>query len=70
MNKKYAIKIDTYENGNLVLSHIFYGTSVAQAKRFLRVHVITDSFFRASMTTGKFRRMELTNKTTVYPVNL
>lgn len=57
------LRIDTYEDQSSapVLSHTFYGDTQADIQAIIQAHMATDTFFRASMTTGVFRGMRLTN---------
>lgn len=58
------LTIDTFEDGSTVpvLTHVFYGASAADVQAVLNAHLHTDSFFKAAMTTGRFRGMILTNR--------
>lgn len=56
--------IDTYENADAmpVLTHVFHGDTAAEIQQVVNAHLQTDAFFKASMTTGKFQGIKLTNK--------
>lgn len=56
--------IDTFENGDTqpVLSHVFYGKTANDIGQVVAAHMQTDPFFKAAMTTGRFRGMVLSTK--------
>jgi hypothetical protein len=56
--------IDTYENEDRkpILSHTFRGRSEKEVLGVVRAHMKTDSFFRASLTTQRFRGIPLRTK--------
>lgn len=58
------LSIDIFEDGarTPVLTHTFYGRTAADINDIVLAHQQTDSFFKAAMTTGKFRGMTLTTK--------
>lgn len=58
------LTIDTFEDDSAVpvLTHVFYGATVADVQAVMTAHLQTDSFFKAAMTTGRFRGMILTNR--------
>lgn len=58
------LRIDTFEDQNPqpVLSHTFYGRSARDIENVMAAHLQTDTFFKAAMTTGRFRGMILTNR--------
>lgn len=46
-----------FENYNPrpILTHIFYGPTLKDAQRIENSHMKSDEFFRAAMTTGKYK---------------
>ncbi len=58
-----VIQLDIYEYEQdmrvLTLSHLFYGRTWKIAEGNAKAHMETDSFFRASMTSGKFKGIRL-----------
>lgn len=68
--KKFAIQIDTYEGKNIVISHVIYGKNEKEAMSIVRAHMGTDTFFKASMTTGVFKGMNLYNAIHQYIVDV
>lgn len=55
--------VETYEGGarTPVLVHEFPGKTLAECKRVMGVHAKYDAFLRASLTTGAFHGITLTN---------
>lgn len=42
-----------------VVSHIFYGKTLKEAKGYLTAHMGTDSFLRAAVNKGYWRDLQL-----------
>lgn len=59
--KRYPyVKIDIYENTMYpVVSHIFYGKTLKEAKSYVTAHMGTDSFLREAVKTGYYKGMQL-----------
>lgn len=55
--------VETYENADAtpILVHEFIGSTRAECERIMRVHAKYDEFLRASLTTGVFHGITLTN---------
>lgn len=58
------LSIDIFEDNAAkpVLTHTFYGKNAQEIKDIVAAHQQTDSFFKAALTTGKFRGMKLTTR--------
>lgn len=59
-----TLTVETYEDGarTPILTHEFHGDTRAEAERVMRVHAQYDAFLRASLTTGVFHGLTLTNR--------
>lgn len=57
--KQYPhIIVDTYEQGMYpVVTHIFRGKTLDEAKSYFRAHMKTDSFLRSAVNTGYYKGM-------------
>jgi hypothetical protein len=52
--------VDIYESDMYpVVTHIFYGKTIEEARGYLKSHMKTDSFLRESVNTGYFRGMRV-----------
>ena len=60
MNYPHVI-VEIFESGNKypVVSHIFYGETIEEARGYLKSHMKTDSFLRAAVNTRRFKGMKL-----------
>ena len=59
--KQYPhVIVDVYEH-NLypVVSHVFYGKTIEEARSYLKAHMRTDSFLRSAVNTGYFKDMRV-----------
>jgi hypothetical protein len=59
--KQYPhVIVDIYEQPKYpVVSHIFYGETIEEARGYLKSHMKTDSFMRAAVNTGYFKGMRV-----------
>ena len=59
--KRYPhVRIDIYENDLYpVVSHIFYGKTLKEAKSYVTAHMGTDSFLRSALNKGYWQDMRL-----------
>jgi len=59
--KRYPhVRIDIYENTMYpVVSHIFYGKTLKEAKGYITAHMGTDSFLRDAVKTGYWKGMRV-----------
>jgi hypothetical protein len=59
--KQYPyIQVDIYEDTMYpVVSHIFYGKTLTEARAYFQAHMGTDSFLRDAVKTGYFRGMRV-----------
>ena len=54
------IEVNIYEDTMYpVVSHIFYGKTLKEAKSYLTAHMGTDSFLREALKTGYFKGMKV-----------
>lgn len=55
--------VETYENvaKRPILTHTFFGKSLAECYRLMGVHAQYDAFLRASLTTGDFHGIKVRN---------
>lgn len=52
--------VDIFEHTKYpVVSHIFYGETIEEARGYLKSHIKTDSFLRAAVNTGRFKGMRV-----------
>lgn len=69
---KVGIAITTYESGNKVLTHVFWGDDLESAFGVARSHLITDHFFSSSFE-GRMKWgtdvLKLTNEGRIVPYN-
>jgi hypothetical protein len=61
---EYTLVVETYEDASPtpVLTHAFHGATAAEAEGIMHAHAHYDAFLRASLTTGAFQGMRLTNR--------
>lgn len=59
--KRYPhVRVDIYENTMYpVVSHIFYGKTLKEAKSYLTAHIGTDSFLRDALKKGYWKDLQL-----------
>ena len=51
-----GIRVDSYENNNPILTHIFWGKDINQAIEYAKSHLVSDVFFASTFTgTMKWR---------------
>ena len=51
-----GIRVDSYENNNPILTHIFWGKDINQAVQYAKSHLVSDVFFASTFTgTMKWR---------------
>lgn len=52
--------VDIFEDGKYpVVSHVFYGETIEEARGYFKAHMKTDSFLRAAVNTRRFQGMKL-----------
>lgn len=53
-----SIVVDIYENGMYpVVTHIFRGKTIQEARDYFQAHMKTDSFLRSAVNTGYYKGM-------------
>jgi hypothetical protein len=59
--KQYPhVIVDIFENGMYpVVSHIFYGKTIEEAREYFKAHMKTDSFLRSAVHTGYFKNIRV-----------
>lgn len=67
--KQYpGIIVDIYETDMFpVVTHIFRGKTLSEAREYFKAHMKTDSFLRAAVNTGYYKDMRV--KTEIKEVN-
>jgi hypothetical protein len=59
MNYPHVI-VDIYERTVYpVVSHVFYGKTIEEARGYMRSHMKTDSFLRAAINSRKYKGINL-----------
>lgn len=54
------VRVDIYEHTMYpVVSHIFYGKTLKEAKGYLTAHMGTDSFLREAVNKGYWKDLQL-----------
>lgn len=59
--KSYShVVVDIFESDMYpVVTHTFYGKTMAEARSYFHAHMKTDSFLRAAVNTGYFKDMRV-----------